>query len=114
MCLHARPAPTNDFTIRREAVAQPMSRLIDGQPGFVISPKCKVTRKGLAGGYAFRRLQVAGQERFRDVPDKNAYSHPCEAGQYAMLGGGEGKRVVKKSSERTGERQVPKTYDMLA
>lgn len=113
--IHARPAHTNDFTLRREAVAQPMTRLIDGQPGFLISPKCKITRKGLAGGYAFRRLQVAGQERFRDVPDKNAYSHPCEAGQYAMLGGGEGKRVIRKSRDPGATRTVvPTSFDMLA
>ena len=46
-------------------------------------------RKGFAGGYHFRRVKVAGDERFHDVPDKNAYSHPHDALQYALSGGGE-------------------------
>src|SRR5262249_42499536 len=52
--LPCRPAPTNEFSIRREAVASALNRLIDGQPGFLLSPTCKVLRKGFAGGYHFR------------------------------------------------------------
>jgi hypothetical protein len=91
----ARPAKTNDFAIRTESVAGPLRRMIDGEPGFLIHPECKVTRKGMAGAYAFKRIKVAGDERYRDAPDKNAYSHPCEAGQYLMLGSGERRRVVR-------------------
>jgi hypothetical protein len=36
------------------------------------------------GGYCYKRLQVSG-ERYRDVPDKNSYSHPHDALQYAAL-----------------------------
>jgi hypothetical protein len=90
----AYPAPSNDPVIRREAVALPLMRLIDGQPGLIISPRCVITRKGMAGGYAYRRLQIAGQERFHDKPDKNRFSHPCEAAQYMMLGAGEGQAVL--------------------
>ena len=71
-----------------------MSRLIDAKPGFLVSPKCKIARKGLAGGYSLRRLQVAGMDRYVDKPDKSRYSHVVEAGQYAMVGGGEGYKVV--------------------
>lgn len=94
--IDAEPAFTNDFTVRTEAFAAPLKRLIDGQPGMLIHPDCRVTRKGLAGGYAFKRLQVAGDERYRDKPDKNRYSHPCEAGQYMVMGGGEGQAVTKR------------------
>ena len=68
--------------------------MIDGEPGLVVSPTCKYVRKGLAGGYNYRRLQIAGQERYRDVPDKNQFSHPVEACEYMALGAGEGERVV--------------------
>ena len=84
----------NDFTIRREAVATPLSRLIDGVPGLILSPTLKTTRKGMAGGYCYKRVQIAGDERFHDKPDKNRFSHPCEAGQYLMIGGGEGRAVI--------------------
>jgi len=84
----AKPAHTNDFAIRTETFAAPMNRMIDGEPGFLIHPDAAVTRKGLQGGYCFKRVKVAGDERYRDVPDKNKYSHPCEAGQYMMMGAG--------------------------
>lgn len=87
-------APTNDPIIRREAVATACSRMIDGQPGLLISPKCKVTRKGMGGGYCYRRIQVSGDERYHDVPNKNKFSHPCEAAQYMMIGAGEGDSVI--------------------
>lgn len=90
----ATPAFSNDFGLRTEAFAAPMRRLIDGRPGFMIHPDAKVTRKGLAGAYHFRRLKVAGDERYEDKPSKNMYSHPCEAGQYAMMGAGEGSKIV--------------------
>lgn len=91
--IKARPAETNDFTLRREAVAVALSRLVEGRPGLVVTPDCPVLRKGMAGGYAFRRVQVAGDERFRDAPDKTKHSHVCEALQYLMLGAGEGRMV---------------------
>jgi hypothetical protein len=91
-------AYSNDFSIRTEAFAAPMRRLIDGEPGLLIHPDCKVTRKGLQGGYAFKRLKVAGDERYRDVPDKNKFSHPCEAGQYMVMGGGEGRALVRNNT----------------
>jgi hypothetical protein len=94
--LDAKPAPSNVFTLRREAVASPMTRLIDGKPGFIISPKCKVARKGLAGGYYYHRVKIANDERYKDEPEKNWYSHIVEAGGYAMLGAGEGRNIIGK------------------
>jgi hypothetical protein len=87
--IEAAPAPTNDFALRTEAVSASLRRMVDGEPGFLIHPDCKITRKGMQGGYMFKRVKVAGDERYRDQPDKNRFSHPCEAGQYLMLGAGE-------------------------
>ncbi|MDD4950992.1 MAG: hypothetical protein PHV85_00455 [Desulfovibrionaceae bacterium] len=100
----ARPAPTNDPTIRREAVAGACARLIAGKPGLLVSPKCHFARKGMAGGYHYRRIQVSGSERYQDRPDKNLYSHVCDAGQYLMVGAGEGRRVIR-SGRDSGPRQ---------
>ena len=94
--IQANPAPTNDFTKRRESVAACLSRLIDGQPGLMIHPQCTQLRKGMAGGYNYKRVQVSGQERYRDVPDKGMYSHVCEAGQYMLVGAGEARTLVKR------------------
>jgi hypothetical protein len=89
----AEPAHTNDFSVRTEAVSAALTRMIDGEPGFLLHPDCKVTRKGMQGGYCFKRVAVAG-DRFRNEPDKNRFSHPCEAGQYLMLGAGEAAKVM--------------------
>lgn len=91
----ALPAPSNDFTLRREAVASALSRLVDGLPGLTVSPRCAVARKGLAGGYCFARTRCASGERFTTRPDKSRFSHVVEAGGYAMLGAGEGAALIR-------------------
>jgi len=83
--LKIKPAKTNAWLPRRGAVAWYMSKLSGGQPAFLIDPCCSVTRKGLNGGYKYRRIQVTGEERYTDVPSKNNYSHPHDALQYAAM-----------------------------
>ena len=78
------PARTNAFLARREAVAGFLTRMSDGQPGFLLSPTCQRLRRGFLGGYHYRRIQVSG-ERYTDEPEKNLYSHPHDALQYAAL-----------------------------
>ena len=91
----AWPTYTNDFLVRREAVAAPLGRLdAGGNSGFSLTPNCPMLRKGMAGGYKYKRLLVSGSERYQDKPDKNMYSHVCEALQYLMVGAGEGAGVV--------------------
>jgi hypothetical protein len=95
------PAPTNDFTLRREAIARALTRLtMLGRPALVVSPKCKRLRKAMNGGYHFKRVAAAGDDRFRDVPDKNEYSHVAEAAQYLAVGEGEDSRALESSVER--------------
>lgn len=98
--IECRSAPSNDFTLRREAVAGALNRLVGGEPGFLLSPACKTLRKGFAGGYHYRRVKVSGDERFHDKPDKNEYSHPHDALQYLMAGAGEGRAVVGRVRRR--------------
>lgn len=107
--VQASPAPTNDFTKRRESVATCLSRLIDGKPGLLIHPRCTILRKAMAGGYQFKRVQVTGEERYRDVPDKNQYSHVAEAAQYLLVGAGEARTLIKR--ERPAMRQATAISD---
>lgn len=81
----AVPAASNNFTARREAVSSYLTRMSDGQPCFLVDPKAEMIRKGMNGRYGFKRVQISGDERYRDEPDKNMYSHPCEATQYSAL-----------------------------
>jgi hypothetical protein len=97
--LKAQPTASNDFKVRREASAAPMQRLIDGKPGLIVNRNCKLLRKSLAGGYHFKRVAVgAGQERFRDAPNKNEHSHIGDSFGYLMLGGGEYNRMTRTHS----------------
>jgi hypothetical protein len=102
--IDALPAETNDFSIRTEAVSTPLRRMIDGEPGFLLHPECRVTRKGMQGAYKFRRLKVAGDERYEYKPVKNSESHPCESLQYLLMGGGEGAALlITNSQSRRGD-----------
>jgi len=92
----AKPAPTNDTTLRYAAVDEALGRIIDHEAGLQIHPDCRMLRKALAGGYCFRRLQVAG-ERYADKADKNMYSHVAEALQYLLVGAGEHRPLVRAS-----------------
>lgn len=68
-------------TSRLEAVRKPLNTMVDGEPGFLLHPRCKVLRKGFMGRYQFRRLKVSN-DRYTDKPDKNEYSHIHDALQY--------------------------------
>ena len=93
--LEAWPTYTNDWTIRREAVADYMQRLdFSGHPAFMVGPRATMTRKALSGGYKYKRMQVSGQQRFQDKPDKGRYSHVGDAIQYLFLGAVGGDRVI--------------------
>lgn len=83
--IKAYPAYTNSLHDRIMAVNLYLTRFIGGEPAFLISKNCSFLRKGLVSEYKFRRLRVAG-EKYSDVPEKNIYSHVCEALQYALLG----------------------------
>lgn len=100
----AQAAPTQDPDRRREAVAHLLTDLIDGEPAILVHSRCSTLRKGLSGGYHRKRLQVAGDIKYRDVPDKNKYSHVCEALEYDCVSAGED-RVVMVSKER---REAPR------
>lgn len=90
--LNPVPARTNDFVPRREAVAGFLNTMVSGQPGFLLDPSCRTLRRGFTGGYHYRRMQLAGEARFTDKPDKNSYSHPHDALQYlALEAAGEGR-----------------------
>lgn len=85
----ALPCSTNDPTVRRDALDRPLMRMVNGGPGILISPKCKVLRKGLKGGFQYKRVKVSGGDRYVDKPDKNRFSHVCEAAEYALMDAGE-------------------------
>ncbi len=99
--IDAKPAPTNDPTRRREAMRYLLRTHIDGEPGIVINGRCLTLRKGLAGGFHYKRVQVSGDARYKDQPDKNQFSHVCEALEYDLVSAGEDRNVTTSAQQRT-------------
>lgn len=88
--VYALPASSNDPVLRRAALDRPLTRLIHGRPGILISPVCNVIRKGLSGAFHYKRVAIAGKESlYRDVPNKTFHSHICEALEYGLMDAGE-------------------------
>lgn len=80
------PAITNAIDMRVNAVRYFLNRMVDGQPGFLISKQgCPTLFRGFTKDYVYKRVAVAGEERYRDQPDKNMSSHPHDALQYIAL-----------------------------
>lgn len=96
----AEPAPTNDPTRRREGMRYLLKTLVDGTPAWQAHTRCSILRKGMRGGFNYRRLQVTGDVRYRDVPDKNQYSHVCEANEYDLVSAGEDRNVTVGTPDR--------------
>lgn len=99
----ATPAETNEPSLRVGAVQDMLRRSSAGEPCLLIHPECKILRRACIDGYHYRKLKVAG-DRYADKPDKNRYSHAAEALQYLLLGGGEGKALVRRTDRRGGQR----------
>lgn len=97
--INARPATTNELSVRIEAVDGAFRRLDNGEPGLIIHPDCVTLREACIDGYRYRKLQTTG-DRYSDDPDKNKFSHPAEALQYLLLGGGEGGVVLNRKKRR--------------
>jgi hypothetical protein len=95
-------APTNDPTIRINAVDELLRGMIDGAPRLVISPECRVLRAAMAGGYQYPRRRVAGSDQTLERPVKNRYSHIADALQYLVLGGGEGAALLGRVKPGAG------------
>jgi hypothetical protein len=97
----AMPVHTNDFIVRRDSVGRVMQTMdMAGNAAYKMNRKCRNLRKGKAGGYKYRRKLVSGDERYVDVPDKNIYSHVCEAEQYLFVGAGEDLSILRSPTTR--------------
>lgn len=103
-----RPAPTNDIVMRLEVVKNTLNRLVDGNPGILISPKCQMTRKGFTGGYHYKSIRTGNGTQFHETPAKNAYSHIHDGLQALLLGGGEHDVVLNRVKRRNRNSGQPR------
>lgn len=79
----AFPAPTNDIDPRLRAIEAFLLQQRNGGPAMLIDPeKCPTIMRALGGGYRYSKSKAGVR---KPTPDKNAYSHPTDALQYACL-----------------------------
>jgi hypothetical protein len=76
--LRVVPARTNSVSARVNAVDDFLMRQVDGDPAFLVDPRCTALKAAMMGGY---RYKPKGD---MDI-DKNRHSHVAEALQYLML-----------------------------
>lgn len=106
--INVRAAPTNSVSTRREALREPMKRMIDGQPGIIVDPDgCPVLRAGLGGLFHYPKIKAGLGSRDSDTPAKNHHSHVCEAAEYrAMTPGMIG--ILEGRKQGSGSRKARK------
>ena len=107
------PDSTNNIIRRLECVKGPLGKLINGEPAVVIDPGARILRKGMSGGYAFKRVKISGDERYKSEPDKNLYSDPCDAMQYLFQGGGEWEKAMDVGNNRQIRPEIVETYTTM-
>lgn len=108
-----RPTETNDPEIRRMALQNPLTRMVDGGVGIIFDPRCRITIAGLEGGWHYKRVQGGGSELFEDEPAKNRFSHPCEALEYGLLGDGEAREALGRKASAVKTANARRTTDPL-
>ena len=94
-----RPAPTNIPIARWEAVRAPLKRLIDGKPGFLLSPRCRVLRSGFNNAYHFKAIAGATGRWSPEANKNDPSSHVHDALQYALSTGGEDTAIRERRGE---------------
>ena len=84
--INTAAAKTNDLEPRIGSLRFYMNLMIDGQPGVIVSREgCPKLIKGFVKDYIYRRVNVAGEERYKDEPHKNMASHTQDALQYIVM-----------------------------
>lgn len=85
-------ARTNDIETRVDAGESVFRRMVNGEPAIIIHPDCRTLRAALTHKYQYRKLKVAGDERYTEIPDKiSPWADIADGLQYLLLGGGEGR-----------------------
>lgn len=83
--INSEPAASNNSpTARRDGLKYFLRRLINGEPGFLLTFPCKRLRKALSGAYQYERIRSV-DDRYHDKPKKDHYSHIAEALEYIAM-----------------------------
>jgi len=93
---------TNDPETRQGSVRRPLNRMIEGQPGMLVDPRCVTLLEGFMGGYRYETVTKTDEPV--DRPAKTHESHVHDALQYVMLPY-EGPGLAGRATRRWGQTQ---------
>lgn len=79
----------NMIATRVDGMSNLLNGMTDGKPRFISSLMCRTFNVGMAGRYCNE-----ADEQGELKPTKNRYSHVCNAGEYVVLGLGEGRLMT--------------------
>jgi hypothetical protein len=91
--MRVMPARTNSVSARVNAVDDFLMRQVDGDPAFLVDPRCTNLKAAMMGGYRYKPVGDM-------VIDKNRHSHVAEALQYLMLSIGSASGAAMLSAKR--------------
>jgi hypothetical protein len=81
-----QPAYSNDLHPRLSSIKYFLNKLIDGKPAFLVSKKgCPMLHLAFAKMYFFKKLMIVNSDTYKEKPEKNSYSHICDAMQYLAM-----------------------------
>lgn len=79
-------APTNALAARIDPVEEFLLKSWKGEPGFLISPNCKILRKAMNGGYHYEKdPKSKSNNENKLIPAKNYSSHIADALEYLCM-----------------------------
>lgn len=95
-----RVADTNEPDKRQAAVRMRLMRNVDdGRPGLLISPHCRVLRKGFNSEYRYKKIRAVGSDAYQEAPEKKwPVSDVHDALQYGALDDGGYEEVVGRAA----------------
>lgn len=95
-------AETNDPVARFGATDYFLGMLTESGAAYAIDPSCRYLIRGLEGGYHFPKKRKNGpDDEVSDNPEKNIFSHVCEANHYGDMyyeGGRAAKALARSRS----------------
>lgn len=77
-------ARSNAIGVRHQSI-EDCHVTIEGVPMYYMSPTCVVLRRANNGGYRWRKIRFAGEERLSDEVDDNEFTHVADADQYGAM-----------------------------
>jgi len=94
------PAQKDQPSLRYEIGRRVMSETVERLPKLIVDPRCVKLIASLDGGATMKEVRTGGGTQIRKEIVKDDHSHVCEAFEYPLWGGGEGKDLISPPSSR--------------